>query len=123
MAKRVLDVGNCDADHAAIRALIEGSFQATVVQADGPQDSLAALRAGGIDLVLVNRKLDADQSDGLDVIRQIKQHPDHSTTPCMLITNFEDHQQSAVEAGAEPGFGKRQLDDPATREKLSRFLT
>ena len=122
MTKHVLDVGNCVPDHASIRALIENNFDAAVVQAHGPEDALATLRNGGIDLVLVNRKLDRDYTDGVDIIKQIKADAELAVTPCMLITNLADHQQLAVQAGAEMGFGKLELGKPETHERLSAIL-
>lgn len=122
MPSRVLDIGNCAPDHAAIRQLIERQFDAVVDQADGAEDALARLHAERYALVLVNRKLDVDYSDGLEVIRQIKADSSLSGVACMLITNYAEHQQAAVAAGAEPGFGKLELASPATREKLARFL-
>ena len=122
MAKRVLDVGNCVPDHTSIRALIEDNFDAKVVQTHGPDDTLAALRSGGIDLVLVNRKLDRDDSDGLDIIRQIKADAELAATPCMLITNHADQQALAVQAGAELGFGKLELGKPETLARLCAIL-
>src|SRR3954465_8970862 len=120
--KRVLDVGQCQPDHAAIRWLIERELGAQVVQTHGLDDTLAQLHSGPFDLVLVNRKLDADYSDGLDIIKAIKADPQLSATPVMLVTNYPEHQQTAIAAGAEPGFGKQQLQLDATREKLKRFL-
>jgi CheY-like chemotaxis protein len=74
------------------------------------------------DLVLVNRLLDRDGSQGLDIIRKIKSHPDLSVVPVMMLTDYPEHQQRAVEAGAEPGFGKSELHSPETLDKLRRFL-
>ncbi|HVX63828.1 MAG TPA: response regulator [Pirellulales bacterium] len=122
MTKRVLDVGQCGPDHAAIRRLVQGTFGAEVVQADRLDDALAALRTQSFHLVLINRKLDIDYSDGIDVLRAIKQQPEAAAVPVMLVTNYPEHQQAAVAAGAEPGFGKAELAHPETREKLSRFL-
>jgi two-component system chemotaxis response regulator CheY len=122
MTKHVLDVGNCVPDHAAIRDLIEGSFDAQVVQAHGPGDALDILRSRPIDLVLVNRKLDRDYRDGIDVIKAIKAEPSLATTPVMMLTNLAEHQQLAVAAGAEPGFGKAQLDETETFDRLRAFL-
>ena len=122
MSKRVLDVGNCPYDHAAIRRLIEQSFAAEVIQAHAPQEALDALRAGRFDLMLINRRLVQDRSDGVEIIRQMKADPELANVPVMLITNYPDHQQRAVEAGAEPGFGKARLDHPETRERLRAFL-
>ena len=122
MTKRVLDVGNCVPDHGAIRATISRDFDAEVRQAHGPDDTLAALRAEHYDLVLVNRKLDQDYSDGLEIIKQIKADPALSATPVMLITNYAEHQAAAVAEGAEYGFGKLELSKPETKAKLARFL-
>jgi two-component system chemotaxis response regulator CheY len=74
------------------------------------------------DLVLINRKLDQDYSDGINVLRMIKADYDLANTPVMLITNHADHQQAAVTEGAEYGFGKLEFQEPATLEKLARFL-
>lgn len=122
MTKRVLDVGNCVPDHAAIRSLIESNFDAKVMQAHGAEDALAALRDNDVDLVLVNRKLDQDYSDGLDIIKQIKADSEIGATPCMLITNFAEHQDLAVQAGAERGFGKLEFASSETRERLGKIL-
>lgn len=121
--KRVLDVGNCVPDHAAIRNLLESTFSAEVLQAHGPDDTLALLRREAVDLVLVNRKLDEDYSDGLDVIRAIKADRDLAAIPCMLVTNYADQQDAAVAAGAVRGFGKQELHAPATRDRLAAVLS
>jgi CheY-like chemotaxis protein len=118
--KRVLDVGNCSLDHGSISALLAKHFAADVVQV--PDETLEALRGGTFDLVLVNRKLDRDQSDGLAIIKQIKANPQLASTPCMLITNFPEHQAAAVAAGAEPGFGKSNLTASETIERLKKHL-
>jgi CheY-like chemotaxis protein len=120
--KRVLDVGNCSMDHGAIRSLLEGAFQAQVVQAHNAEDTIALLAAESFDLVLVNRHLDEDGTEGLDIIRSIKADPQTAAVPCMLITNYAEHQELAVAAGAEHGFGKKSLRDPATHERLRKHL-
>jgi CheY-like chemotaxis protein len=123
MPKRVLDVGNCAADHAAIRTMFEKSFGAEVVQAHGPHDTLELLQSQPFDLVLVNRKLDQDYSEGLSIIEKIKADNELAKTPCMLITNYPEYQQAAMAAGAMNGFGKRELYAEETRRKLERVLT
>jgi CheY-like chemotaxis protein len=122
MPKLVLDVGNCGPDHSAIKRLIEKGFDAQVLQSHGAEDTVALLLAHKIDLVLVNRKLDQDYTDGLDIIKMIKARPEFSALPVMMITNYPDHQQLAVEAGALYGFGKLQFNAPETREKLHTVL-
>jgi len=120
--KQVLDVGQCPPDHAAIRELIEDHFDAQVTQSHLPGDTIEALRGGSFDLVLVNRKLDTDYSDGLEIIQQIKADEQLAHVPCMLITNYPEHQQQAIAAGAELGFGKLEFALPQTRERLAALL-
>jgi CheY-like chemotaxis protein len=123
MPKRVLDVGNCSLDHGSIRGLLERQFRAEVVQAHGPDDALDLLRRERFDLVLVNRKLDADYSDGLEIIKSIKGDKNLAAIPCMLITNYAEHQDTAVAIGAERGFGKKELAQPQTHARLAAVLT
>ena len=123
MKKHVLDVGQCQMDHGALRRLIESEFAADVTQAHSAEQALAELRSGQFDLVLINRKLDADYSDGLDIIKQIKADPDLSGVNVMLVTNYAEHQAQAIAAGAAPGFGKSELMDAATIERLKPFLS
>ncbi|MCG8585166.1 MAG: response regulator [Pirellulales bacterium] len=122
MPKRVLDVGQCAPDHASIRRLVESHFNAEVVQTHGLDDTLAALRDEQFDLVLINRKLDRDYSDGIEILKQIKADADLAHLPVMLITNFDEHHDIAVAAGGERGFGKAELDRSETREKLAAIL-
>ncbi len=49
--KRVLDVGNCSLDHAAICCLVEENFAAEVVQTHAAEDTLKALRSGSVEML------------------------------------------------------------------------
>jgi CheY-like chemotaxis protein len=122
MPKRVIDVGNCVPDHSAIRGLVEGSFDARVVKAEDLAALLRALDEGPADLILVNRKLDIDYSDGMAIVRHLKSDAKWSQLPVMLITNYPEHQAEAVAAGAEPGFGKLELRSSETLAKLQKIL-
>jgi len=120
--KRVLGVGNCSFDHGTIQRLILANFDAEVSAASSHDEALKMLRAGRFHLTLVNRKLIADSSEGVQLVEQIKADPRLADTPVMLLSNFPEAQRLAVAAGAEPGFGKAELDRPETIEKLARFL-
>jgi CheY-like chemotaxis protein len=122
MSKRVLDVGNCDMDHGNIRGMLEERFRAAVDRAHGPDDALAALRAAPYDLVLVNRLMDRDGSEGLEVLRRIQADPALAGVPVMIITNIPEHEAAAVSAGARPGFGKLALNAPQTHARLREYL-
>ncbi len=122
MAPRVLDVGNCGYDHAKISQLLEREFGAEVVTADTASETLERLARETFNLVLVNRKLDHDYSDGIEIIKLIKDHPEFSAVPVMMITNYPEHQEQAVAAGALYGFGKLELNKPETHQRLTAVL-
>lgn len=122
MTKKVLDVGNCAPDFTAIRQFLTSNFDCEVHQAHGPEDTLARLRGEKFDLVLINRKLDRDYSDGIEIVRQLKADEQLKDVPVMLVTNYEDHQDAAVELGAERGFGKLELGNQTTLEQVGAVL-
>ncbi len=93
-----------------------------IVQAHGADDTLKFLREQEIDLVLINRKLDQDYSDGIEILKLIKSDPVLRTAPVMIVTNHAEHQATAISLGAEQGFGKLELDQEATHQKLATFL-
>ena len=120
--KTVLNVGQCRPDTAAITNFLTSHFDVQVVNADLLQDSQDALQKQKIDLVLVNRKLDADYSDGMAVLQAIKQDSATSDIPVMMVSNFPEWQQKAVDAGATYGIGKAELDCAETIERVRGAL-
>ncbi len=122
MTKTLLDCGNCGPDYNTIRKMVKSNFDAAVIQTHGAEDTLEVLRSRAIDLVIVNRKLDRDYTDGMEVIKAIKADPEVGHVPVMLITNYEEHQQAAMEAGCVRGFGKLAIGEPATREAIAPYL-
>lgn len=122
MTKILLDCGNCGPDFNSIRQMVKSKFGASVVQTHGAEDTLTMLREKKIDLVTVNRKLDRDYTDGMEVIKAIKAAADVGSVPVMLVTNYDEHQETAMEAGCVRGFGKLSIGDEATRQLLEPFL-
>jgi CheY-like chemotaxis protein len=122
MPKRVLDVGQCSPDHATIHRFLTKHFDVEIVQAHTANDTIAHLKSGDFDLVLVNRKLDQDYSDGIEIVRLIKSDPALAELAVMLVTNLPEHQDAAEAAGALRGFGKLEYDLPQTRDKLAVVL-
>ena len=120
--KKVLDVGQCDLDNSLISNMLEQHFDVQVDRAKSFDDAIKAVQANGYNLVLVNRLLDADRSEGIAVLKAIKNDNSIEATPVMIVSNFDDAQQVAVEFGAEPGFGKAALNDSSTIELLAKFL-
>ena len=122
MARRVLDVGQCNPDHATISRLLNEHFDVEIVRAHGESDTLAELKSGDFDLVLINRKLDRDYSDGISILETIKSDSTMSHVAVMLVSNFPEAQESAVAAGAVYGFGKAELSNPDVVERLAAIL-
>ena len=120
---RVLDVGNCGHDHGQISGMLQRNFGATTAVAATAEETLERLAREAFDLVLINRKLDHDYSDGIEILKRIKQDPQLAHLPVMLVTNFAEHQATAVAEGALYGFGKQELGAPATRERLAAVLS
>lgn len=102
--------------------MIRRNFDAEVDRAGGQMDALASLKSGQFDLVLVNRRLVGDGSEGVELIREIKADPQLASTPVMLLSDYAQYQEKAVAAGAESGFGKSQLADPEALARLAQFL-
>jgi len=121
MKKRVLDVGQCPPDHNSIKYLVQ-SLGAEVRKCDFPDQAMEILKEKAYDLVLVNRKIDLDYSDGIELIRMMKSDPATEKIPVMLITNFSKYQEQALSEGAVAGFGKDDLSSPATKELLLKYL-
>jgi two-component system chemotaxis response regulator CheY len=120
--KKVLSLGQCGADNAAISALLRRHFGAEVDEVDTCADAEARLRGGAYDLVLVNRVLDRGGDSGLDCIAQLQAQPDLCRSPVMLVSNYTEAQEQAVAFGALPGFGKSSLGATATLTRLRQVL-
>lgn len=120
--RRVLLVGHCAADTASLQQMLGSHFSVRIDTAATLRESLSMAKQTSFDLVLVNRILDQDGSLGLEIIREWVATPPMVTCPMMLVSNFESAQQEAVEAGAQPGFGKQQLHAPETLDILRPFL-
>lgn len=120
--KKVLDVGNCDPDHASISAFFSSNFDVQMGRAKLPTDTMSQLKSGPWDLVVINRKLDEDYTDGLEIIKQMKADPATQDVPVMLVSNLAEHQDAAVAAGALRGFGKLEYAAPETVERVRAVL-
>lgn len=118
----MLDVGNCNPDHYKIRMMLERHFDVSIDRVMFVDEALARMRQTRYDLVLVNRLIFEDQSEGLELVRRAKSEPNVQAAPIMLVSNYADAQAAAVAEGAAPGFGKDQLFAEETIERLSQFL-
>ncbi len=122
MTKRVLSVGQCVPDHGSISRFLRSTFDVAIDKADSAVDALDALQKQKYDLVLINRKLDADYSDGTEILRLIKSDAELAATPVMIVSNYKEHQENAVALGAAFGFGKNELGASDVVARLEPYL-
>lgn len=119
--RKILDVGQCGVDGPWMKKVLTQKLRAVVDKADTGDEAKRKLQAGGYSLVLVNRKLAADNASGIDVIADLRGVDDQ--TPIMLVSDYEDAQEEAVAKGATRGFGKSVLETDETLELLERTVS
>ena len=113
-------VGHCWADHTVLTSTLTGAVpDATIVRANDTaalDKQLNDHRDGTV--LLVNRVLDGrfDTGSGVELIRQLAEGD--AAPAMMLISDYPEAQAEAVAAGALEGFGKSQLRDPRTADKI-----
>ena len=120
--KKVALVGHCGPDSSYLRMTVRRADpDADCFLVDDEQELKRAL-ADGVDLLLLNRELSYGFHDelGVDLIKRLRA----SKVPAklMLVSNYPDAQADAVEAGALPGFGKRELSSPRVMELIRGAL-
>lgn len=120
--RQVLSVGQCVPDQRAIENFLHSAFDVAVTAVATGPEAVDLLRKQQYDLVLINRKLDIDYSDGCDIIRDMQADPELRQVPVMLITNYPEHQDNAMALGAQRGFGKNDLGRSDVIARLEPFL-
>lgn len=122
MAKTIVLVGHCGPDRSYLQgAILSVDRSARIVSADNPAELNFHL-ANGADLLLLNRELgyDFDGIAGVDLVAQLRQT--HPHVKMMLVSNYPEAQAAAVNAGALPGFGKRELGSPRVGKLIRAAL-
>lgn len=119
---RVLDVGNCDPDHGMIRRMILQHFHAEIDRVMFVDEALDRMRQQRFDLVLFNRLIFDDGSEGIELLRRAKSDAALREMPIMMISNYAEAQRASVDAGGVPGFGKNAIFDQGTISLLAQYL-
>lgn len=112
-------VGHCGPDSFMLRSSIRRAIpDAEIVSFDSDSDVERGMSSA--DLLLVNRLMDGrfENASGIEFIRHMRAASGEHGPAMILVSNFEDAQREAEAAGALPGFGKRELHDESTRERL-----
>src|SRR3954447_12569089 len=122
MPKKIALVGHCGPDSSFLRIAVSKAERDSHVYMVDDDSSLKRVLDDGVDLLLLNRELDYgfDEREGVALIRKLRTaYPNVKT---MLVSNYPDAQQAAVQAGALPGFGKRELGTPRVPELIRAAL-
>ena len=75
-----------------------------------------------MDLVLLNRQLDYgfETDEGVELIKRLRAK--NPALKAMLVSNYPEAQQAALQAGAVEGFGKREIGSPKVSDLLRTAL-
>ena len=115
-------VGHCGFDSGPLSRLAERIAPDVGVLRVNNQKKLDPVATAGT-LLLINRVLDGRFTvggSGIDLIQSLSESDD--APAMMLVSNYADAQEQAVAAGALQGFGKSEMSDPATIERLRESL-
>ncbi len=118
MSRTVILVGHCFPDRFMLKGEVKRLLDGVTIESVNSSKDLEKHIEPDV-LLLVNRELDGrfeTGESGIELIRDIAQRDDAPVA--MLISNYEESQQQAVEAGAALGFGKSDLYEASTAEKL-----
>jgi DNA-binding NarL/FixJ family response regulator len=119
--KRILLVGHCLPDRYFLTRVMKKAAPEAEVEHANTDDALHK-HLEQADALFVNRVLDGHFADhsGIDLIRELLSSG--RARAAVLISNYEDAQREAEEAGALPGFGKAELGRDSTRERIRTAL-
>ena len=119
-SKTIVLVGHCGPDMFMLKSAIGRFVPGAPIETVNDAKTLNDYRNPGA-VLLVNRELDGEFStpSGIELIREVCAGDDPPAA--VLISNFEEAQAQAVEAGASEGFGKSELYDEQTGQILNRL--
>ncbi|MBU0906968.1 MAG: hypothetical protein KKD18_04445 [Nanoarchaeota archaeon] len=121
--KKVLIVGPCYADAAALKKFLESNFSVNTVELTKIKEATDFLKQRSCDFILVTRICIGDKKPGAELIDYvIKNCPDK---PIIMLTRFPEAQEKAIKAGAKTAFDMDLLIGfirPSMEEKRKRVL-
>jgi two-component system, response regulator, stage 0 sporulation protein F len=120
--KKIINVGQCVPDHNSIKTFLDSFLDVEIIKIETTEETLSYLKNNSADLVLVNRKLDIDYTDGTILISKMQENQELKHIPIMLISNYPEAQEESVKLGGLYGFGKKELTDEKTKERVKQAL-
>jgi len=119
--QRLALVGHCGPDAAMLKHTLKRCANGATVELITDDQQLQRVLVGDA-LLLVNRVLDGEfaVSEGVTLIQELAGRTEGPRL--MLVSNMEDAQQQAEQAGAYPGFGKDDLGDEKMQQRLEAAM-
>jgi hypothetical protein len=120
MDVHVLSVGQCGYDDSQLSRVLQVEADAHLSRAGTAAEAKRLVQEKPFDLVLINRIIDGDGSQGVDLVAELAKIPG---APCtMLVSDYAEAQAAAVANGAKPGFGKSALGSAEVGQLLRQAL-
>jgi len=118
--KKVVLVGHCTPDTYMLKSTVARHTPGVAIEAVNDQAKLDQ-HADSESLLLVNRVLDGDfdAEDGIELIK--KQTGKDNAPTAVLISNHDEYQDQAKQAGGQDGFGKSELENKA-KDVLTKLV-
>jgi hypothetical protein len=120
MPQSVILVGHCNMDGPRLQREIGAALPGTDVVRVNSAADLTRYCEGGAGLFLVNREPVGFNEEGLDLVRRI--HGANPELKVMLVSDYPEAQEAAVQAGALKGFGKSEFGSEALTETVRQAL-
>ncbi len=116
---KVFLVGHCIPDSYALKSALRSISSSIKMERINNEQTLID-QLSEADLLLVNRVLEGrfSSENGVDLIASLASNNAVNPPKMMLVSNYEDAQQHAVQAGAVPGIGKSSLYDDQTAQRI-----
>jgi hypothetical protein len=120
MSRIIALVGHCGVDGPRLQRELRAALADVEVARINSTDDLERCCQDEADLLLINREPVGFDQTGLDLVRVVcKCHPGIKV---MLVSDYDEAQQEAVQAGALPGFGKSLMGTRKLAEAVERGL-
>lgn len=122
----VLLVGHCGFDSGGLERAVRSAAPDARIEGVNSRKALDA-KLGEASLLVINRQLDGsfgvpmgEHGDGVELVRELTTN--ESAPACIVISNFPEAQQAAEEAGALPGFGKKDVRAESAAQSIREAL-
>jgi CheY-like chemotaxis protein len=120
---RIVLVGHCGPDAFMLRSAVGRAVSGASVEMVSDRVALDRAKEGAA-VLLVNRVLDGefDGLGGIELIRELASARESGGPAIMLVSNLPEAQAEAEEAGAAPGFGKKDANSELARRRLAQAI-